>query len=324
MLPSTSPFVHLQTLRKIKITIDFMQKERHVLSRNMSDPSTDPVPLGEILQGPSPFEQFLERNQKLIAVAAVAAGLGIGGFMVYRTIAADNATAAGAALSQAKDIADLEKVKTEYANTPSAVTAALQISDKQWANNQQDEAISTLREIVEKFPQHPAHIIAQNALGHRLLEQGKTGDAELAFQSVIDSPSGTFLAPMAMISLGDIANKGGDKAKAEEFYKKVGDKYKESTFASLATDRLKFLNFVAPTEVEAPPVVSSPPSSIAQPDPAQAPANPNGNPLLETLNQGTSEQGDKSEAEGASLPPKSAADTGDQGEQEEESLPDKQ
>jgi hypothetical protein len=45
---------------------------------------------------------------------------------------------------------------------------------------------------------------------------------------------------------------------------------------------------------------------------------------LETLNQGTSEQGDKSEAEGASLAPKSAADTGDQGEQEEESLPDKQ
>jgi hypothetical protein len=72
-----------------------------------------------------------------------------------------------------------------------------------------------------------------------------------------------------MISLGDIANKGGDKAKAEELYKKVGDKYKESTLASLATDRLKFLNFVAPTEVEAPPVVSSPPSSIAQPDPAQ-------------------------------------------------------
>ena len=249
----------------------------------MSEPSTDPVPLGEILQGPSPFEQFLERNQKLIAVAAVAVGLGIGGFMVYRTIAADTATDAGAALSQAKDIADFEKVKTEYANTPSAVTAALQISEKQWANNQQDEAIATLREIVEKFPQHPAHLIAQNALGHRLLAQGKTGDAEVAFKAVIDSPSGSFLAPMAMISLGDIASKGGDKAKAEELYKKVGQDYKESTFANLAADRLKFLNFVAPVEVEAPPVVSAPPTSIAQPDPAPAKPAANGNPLLDTL-----------------------------------------
>lgn len=290
----------------------------------MSEPSTDPVPLGEILQGPSPFEQFLERNQKLIAVAAVAVGLGIGGYMVYRTIAADTATAAGAALSQAKDIADLEKVKTEYANTPSAVTAALQISDKQWANNQQDEAIATLREIIEKFPQHPAHLIAQNALGNRLLEQGKTGDAEVAFQAVIDSPSGAFLAPMAMISLGDIASKGGDKAKAEELYKKVGEKYKESTFATMATDRLKFLNFVAPTEVEAPPVVTPPPASIAQPDPAPAPANPNGNPLLDTLNQGAAENDDADDKEGAALPPASSADPSEAEEEtEEESLPDK-
>jgi predicted negative regulator of RcsB-dependent stress response len=311
-------------LRKIKIPIDFTGKNRHYLARNMTEQSTDPIPLGEILQGPSPFEQFLERNQKLIAVAAVAVGLGIGGFMVYRTIAADTATAAGAALSQAKDIADLEKVKTEYANTPSAVTAALQISEKQWANNQQDESIVTLREIVEKFPQHPAHLIAQNALGHRLLEQGKTGDAELAFQAVIDSPSGAFLAPMAIISLGDIASKGGDKAKAEELYKKVGDKYKESTFTTLAIDRIKFLNFVAPNEIEAPPVVSSPPASITQPDLAPAPANPNGNPLLETLNQSTSKQDDASEKEGASLPPKSATES-DLGEEvEEESLPDKQ
>ena len=77
-------------------------------------------------------------------------------------------------------------------------------------------------------------------------------------------------------------------------------------------------------KVEAPPVVASPPASIAQPDPVQAPANPNGNPLLDTLNQGTPEQDEANEAEGASLPPKTAADPSDQGEQEEESLPDKQ
>jgi predicted negative regulator of RcsB-dependent stress response len=251
----------------------------------MSDPSTHPLPIGEIVQGPSAFEQFLENNQKLIAVSAVAIALGIGGFMVYRTIQKDHAADAGAALSAAKDIAELEKVKVDFSDTPSAVTAAMGIADKLWSNGQQDEAIATLREIIEKFPSHPASVAAQNSLGYRLLAQGKTGDASQAFQAVIDRADGRYLAPAATIALGDIAKKAGELDKAASLYKKVSSEFGDSPFARVASDRTKFLHFAAPVEVEAPPVVSEPPPSLIKPDDATSTGGSTGNPLLDSLNQ---------------------------------------
>ena len=250
----------------------------------MSDPSTSPVPLGEIIQGPSAFENFLDRNQKSLAVGAIVVALSIGGYMIYRTIQADHRADAGAALSAAKDLADLEKIKADFTGTPSAASAALAIAEKQWSNTQQDEAIGTLREIIQKYPDHPAHLLAQSTLAYRLLAQGKTGDAEIAFQAVIDNPDSRFLAPAALIALGDIARKGGNKEKAAESYKKVGKDFNDSKFAQIATERQNFINFLAPTEIEPPPTPQAPPSSISRPDPAEDPTNAsNDNPLLKQL-----------------------------------------
>ncbi len=198
-----------------------MRTNRHFCRRNMSDQSNNPIPLGEIVQGPSAFEQFLDRNQKMMAFSAIAVALGVGGFMVYKTIAEDHALSAGAAYSSAQDIADLEKVKQEYADTAASATASLAIAEKQWGNKQEDEAISTLRQLIQDFPKHPAAAIAQQTLGNRLLAQGKTGDAELAFQAVIDNPQSAYLAPAALVALGDIAKKAGDLTKAEERVKKI-------------------------------------------------------------------------------------------------------
>lgn len=249
----------------------------------MSDPTTHPLPLGEIVQGPSAFEQFLDNNQKLIAVSAIAIALGIGGFMVYRTIEKDKAASAGAAYSSAKDIAELEKVKIDYAGTPSAVTAALAISEKLWSNGQQDEAISTLQEIIEKFPKHPGSAVAQNTLGHRLLAQGKTGDASVAFQAVIDRDDANYLTPTATIALGDIAKKAGDLGKAATLYKSISKDFADSPFANIAAERVKFLHFQAPVEVEAAPVVSEPPPLLITPDSQPSPVPGSGNPLLDNF-----------------------------------------
>lgn len=251
----------------------------------MSDPSTNPVPIGEIVQGPSAFEQFLENNQKLIAGSAVAVALAIGGIMVYRTIQQDHAAEAGAALSAAQDIASLEKVKVDFADTPSAVTAAIGIADKLWSAGQQDESIAALKEILEKFPQHPASVVAQNTLGHRLMTQGKNADATVAFQAVVDRENERFLAPSAMIAMGDIAKKEGKLEKASELYKKVSTEFKDSPFANMAADRVKFLHFVSPTEIE-PPAPATPPTS-GQPSGA---AIGSGNPLLDSISLGSDNQ----------------------------------
>ena len=268
----------------------------------MSDPTSHPLPLGEIVQGPSAFEQFLDKNQKLIAVSAVAVALGLGGFMVYRTVEKDNAAAAGAAFTTAADIADLEKVKIEYANTPSAVTSALAIANKQWESGQQDEAIATLREITEKFPQHPASIAAQNTLGYRLLAQDKTGDAAAVFQAVVDRNDTKFLAASATIALGDIAKKSGDLDKAKSLYETVSKEYADSPFANIAATRVKFIHFAAPVEVDAPPVVTDPPPLLRQPELAPSELPGTGNPLFDSLNQPSGDSENNTPAPDTTIP----------------------
>jgi TolA-binding protein len=250
----------------------------------MSDLSSSPLPLGEIVQGPSAFEQFLDRNQKALAAASVAVALSIGGYMVYRTIQADEAMAAGQALYAAKDVDALQKVSTDFAQTPAAVTASLAASDLLWKKGQQDEAIARLREILASHPTHPAAAIAQQSLGLRLLAQGKSGDAKSAFEAVLARSDARFLVPAATLSLGDIAKSEGNLKAAEESYRAISRDFPNSPFVNAAQERLKFLSFQAPTEIDPPPAVEAPPASLAQP-PSEEESSNTGNPLIDGLKQ---------------------------------------
>lgn len=244
-------------------------------------PST-PVPLGEIVQGPSAFEQFLDRHQKALAVTTVIGAIGIGAWMINRTIQADQALAAGNALFAAKDATTMDKIRKDFAGTPAAVTAALTASDLLWKNGQQDEAIEHLRDILANHSTHPAAAIAQQSLGLRLLAQGKMDDAQSAFEAVIARADASYLAPIAHISLGDIAKSAGKIEIAEKHYRTVINDFSDSSFLNTAQDRLKFLSYQAPTEIEPPPSVEEPPASLAQPTAVEQPAK-TGNPLIDDL-----------------------------------------
>lgn len=253
------------------------------LSPDMSDTTGSPLPLGEIVQGPSPFEQFLDRHQTALAASAVALAIAIGGFMVYRTIQEDQAISAGHALSAAKDLDSLQKVQSDYPGTPAAVTAQLAQADKLWNEGQQDQAIENLRQIITHHPTHPASALAQQSLGLRLFSQGKNDEAISALQEVIARTDARYLAPAANIALGDIAKSTGKKEQAAESYRTVSREFPDSPFANIAAEKLKYLDFIAPTEIEAPPAVNEPPPSLAQPDAEGAKAS-TGNPLIDGLN----------------------------------------
>jgi TolA-binding protein len=254
------------------------------LSPDMSDLSSAPLPLGEIVQGPSAFEQFLDRHQKTLAFASVAVALSIGGFMVYRTIQADEALEAGHALYAASDVASLQKVTSDFAQSPAAATAALAAADLMAKNGQVDEAITALREVVTKYPSHPAAALAQQSLGLRLLAQGKIADAKSAFEAVLARSDARYLAAAATLSLGDIAKSENNLTAAEECYRSISRDFPDSPFVATATERLKFLSFQSPTEIDPPPAIEEPPASLALPDSADDKAS-SGNPLIDGLNQ---------------------------------------
>ncbi|BCU75331.1 tetratricopeptide repeat protein [Luteolibacter sp. LG18] len=227
------------------------------------DIQDSPQLLGEISQAPSAFEQFLERNQKGIVVFAIVAALAGCGWVIYRSKKTGEEKDAGAALIKAEDLSALQAVSKEYPGTQAAGSAVVLSAEKQWTDGQQDAAIETLKGFIQSQQDHPARASAQASLAAKLMAQGKNAEAETAFQAVISNPSGKFLAPYALIQLGDLAKIGGDVEKARGYYDRVKTEFADSSFAGLASQHLLTLKAKAPAEIE------------PRPAPAPTPGAPN-------------------------------------------------
>jgi TolA-binding protein len=240
-----------------------------------ADHPETPSPLAEISQGPSAFEQFLDNNQKTLMALTVVLAIGAAGLVVYRGIEKSRQHTAGAQLNKAGDLAALQAVISDHADTHAARSATILLADMQWKDGQQDAAISTLRTFIDSNPDHPALATARASLGSKLMAQGKNADAATLYQEITDDPDSRYLAPYAMISLGDLAKAAGDTAKAEVFYNRAKADFPESGFASTAGERIASLKAKPPVEVEPPPPAPETPAPGTPPaTPGTPPATP--------------------------------------------------
>lgn len=226
-----------------------------------ADPIESPVPLAEISQGPNAFEAFLDRNQKNLIALAILLALGTAALVVYRGIETGRQTSAGEALNKAEDLATLQAVISEHAGTKAAKSAVVLLAERQWTDNKQDAAIETLRGFIAANQDHPAHPAAQASLGAKLMAQGKPGEATDIFQSLVSDPKARYIAPYALISLGDLAKAAGDLTKAEASYNRVKSEFSESPFVETATRRISALKAKAPVEIAPPPAPVAPPAA---------------------------------------------------------------
>lgn len=223
-----------------------------------ADHPNTPAPLAEISQGPSAFEQFLDRNQKNLVILSILGALGAAGLIVYRGIEKSNEETAGAELAKAEDVAAYQAVANNHGKTLAARSALILLADKQWADNQQDAAIATLRKFISENSDHPALSSARASLGAKLMTQGKAGDATKEFEAIIENSEARHVAPYALLCLGDLAAGAGDLDKAEAQYKRIKTDFSDSDFAQSADTRLKTLRAKAPVEIEPPPAPPKP------------------------------------------------------------------
>jgi len=234
----------------------------------MSPESPDTsTPLAEIAQGPSAMDAFLDRNQKNIIVLAILIALGTAGFVVFQGIEKSRQETAAALLSKAEDIPSLQAILADNANTQAAASAMILLANQQWTEGKKEESIDTLQSFIADHPDHAAAASAKANLGSKWMTEGKSAEAVATFQDLVDDPQARHLAPYALLCIGDIAKAAGDKAKAEEAYKRVTSDFSDSNFAEMAKTRIELINAKAPIVVDAPP---------AAPTPA-APAPPTGN-----------------------------------------------
>jgi len=243
----------------------------------MSKEITEPTgPLGEISQGPSAFDAFLDRNQKGIAALAILLVIGAAALVVQRGISKSNERNAGAALNRAEDAASLQSLIKEFPDTAAEGSAMLLLADRQWQDGQQDAAITTLRDFLAKDGKHPASHTARASLGAKLLAQGKADEAARVFEDLAGDPTAGFIAPYALIGLGDIAKADGKPDDAETFYQRVRTDFPDSPFTDGASRRINLLKATAPAEIDPPPAPepSEEPSFDPGPIPVPAPSIP--------------------------------------------------
>ncbi len=229
------------------------------------------TPLAEISQGPSAFEQFLDRNQKNLIILTILLVIGGAATVVYRGIEKSRQETAGADLNKAADLPALQAVVKDHPDTHAAGSAMILLADRQWSEGQQDAAITTLRDFIAANSGHPAFATARASLGSKLMAQGKAADATALFQEIADDPKARFIAPYALISLGDLAKAAGDFEKAETSYSRVKKDFPESGFADTANKRIATLKAKPPVEVEPPPAPAPAPEAAA---PAPTPSEP--------------------------------------------------
>ena len=270
----------------------------------MAEPNAESAqPIAEISHGPSAFEGFLDRHQKKLIAVGILASLGIGAVVVMRGVEEGTNSAAGEAFLAAEDVAAMQDVVKNHAETPTVPSAKVILSDLQWEQGQQSAAIETLEEEIAAHPDHPATFPAQARLGARLIEQGSLDKATEVLQKLADNPKASYLAPYALTSLAEIATKNGDQEKASSLLDEASSSYPESPFGRTVSDSKRYIGFQMPTEIDPPapePVDPSTSPSSLDPGPAPDLSSPieldptqptgggtTGNPLLDNLNQDT-------------------------------------
>lgn len=226
------------------------------------------VPLAEISQGPNAFEAFLDRNQKGIIVLTAVLAIACAAVVVYKGVERGRQESAGNDLVKAADLAAYQAVADNHAKTAAGGSALVLLANSQWKEGKKDEAAATLRKFIETHPEHPAIPEAKASLGSKLMAQGKSGDATKLFEELVSDPKAKYIAPFALISLGDIAKAAGDVEKAEKSYGEVKAQFPDSNFANAASERIATLKAKAPVEVEAPPAPAAPEAGA----PAAAPS----------------------------------------------------
>ncbi|MDP4624273.1 MAG: tetratricopeptide repeat protein [Akkermansiaceae bacterium] len=206
-------------------------------------------PLGEISQEPPALEVFLDKHQMKLIFLAVILALGAVAYVIVDGINQSAEETAGALLTDGDELSELQKVLAEHEGTAAADSAKILVAEKQWEDGQQDDAIATLKSLVDSDSDSPAKPSAQASLGAKLLAQGKTDEAKAIFEAITENPEATYIAPYAWVSLGDIALAKEDEEAAKVAYSAVERDYPGSPFIQIATMRLLLMKAEAPKEI---------------------------------------------------------------------------
>jgi predicted negative regulator of RcsB-dependent stress response len=230
--------------------------------------STDPVLETQV---------FWDRHSKKVLAALILAILVVAAWGGYRIYSTRRDVAAANLLTAAKTAAEFQKVITQYPGTPAGGSAYLFLAEEQRKEKKLDEANTTLRSFVEKYPAHELKGIARMAMAAILEALGKRDEALAAYQRLAaDDPQG-FTAPIALISQVHMLKEKNQLDEARQVCETILTKYRDSLVANEATRQLRLLKPPTPPEAataKAPAPTTNLPNFLLRPADLPTAASP--------------------------------------------------
>lgn len=141
---------------------------------------------------------------------------------------------AAAALAGAKDDASLRQVIGTYAGTAAAGNAHLLLAEKLRKEGKTDEAVTMLRGMIDKHPDHPLISGAWTSLAATQEAQGKQDEALSTYQKVSTTFATSYSAPVALLGQARIFKEKGKTDEARRLYEQLINQYPDSMFAQQA------------------------------------------------------------------------------------------
>jgi len=166
--------------------------------------------IGEIEQGPSKFDQFLDKNQKNLIFLGLGLILAVGAFIIIKGMKENKRQEASAAFIGASDATGYKDVAKTYENSAAGGSALVALANAQWNDDKKEAAVETLKEFIGSYPEHPSYHSSVLSLATKLSETGNVDEAASYLQQVIDSEDPSF-SPIGQFLLADIKFAKGEK-----------------------------------------------------------------------------------------------------------------
>ena len=100
-----------------------------------------PTPLGEIEHGPSKFDEFMEKNLKILILLALLVVVGVAAFVIMSQLGDAKDREAGNALLAAESPDDYRKVSKDFPKSGAAASAQLLLAGQLWDEGKESDAI---------------------------------------------------------------------------------------------------------------------------------------------------------------------------------------
>jgi len=191
--------------------------------------------------GFDPLIFWMENKNKVITYTALLI-VGLIAFAAYQISNQRTLAESSALYAQATQPAEFQQVIQRFPQTLAAGNAQLMLAEALRSEKKYDEALTTLHNFANQFPDHPLAAAGALNLATILDLQGKTEQAVEAYQQISVKYASTFAAPMALMAQANILIAKGKPDEARRIYETIISQFSDSLFSQQASQNSRFLH----------------------------------------------------------------------------------